>query len=315
LPIVQQGGIEIALNFQVTSEGAKNMDSGMTQTCLQEAIRGKIADPQALPVASARVVLSGSQLGQKIATRTGSEGYFMFNRIPPGVYTLEVACAGFGKLVQQGIEVQEHAITGLDLKMDFQEDSRSLKLRALALEYIHDEPKKAQGLEAPPAAMRLREALAWLRLDRALFNPPAAARVGRSLDLEFGVYQNLKETILRRLRESRGNGFDGADLGLALTADLQAAGCRILPKTLPRREVSAARYLEWRWELMPCAFGQGLLRLDLRVSMDYKNVRLEERTLLLLDREIVIRKNPWLAWRRRLRDALGMEAQAGYPDR
>ena len=48
----------------------------------------------------------------------------MFSRIPPGVYTLEVACAGFGKLVQRGIAVQEHAITGLDLKMDILEDSR-----------------------------------------------------------------------------------------------------------------------------------------------------------------------------------------------
>ena len=291
------------------------MDSGMMQSCLQEAIRGKIGDPQALPVASARVVLSGSKLGQKIATRTGSEGYFMFNRIPPGVYTLEVACAGFGKLVQRGIAVQEHAITGLDLKMDFQEDSRSLKLRTLSLEYIIDEPEKIKGSEAMQTAPQLREALAGLRLDRALFNPPAAAKVGRPLSLEFGVYQNLKESILRRLREGNNSGFAGEDLVLALTADLQAAGCRVLPKTLPRLEVSGARYLEWRWELMPRAFGQGLLRLDLRVSMDYKGTRLEERTLLLLDREIVIRNNPWQTWRRRLRNALGMEDHAGHPDR
>jgi len=291
------------------------MDSGMMQSCLQEAIRGKIGDPQALPVASARVVLSGSKLGQKIATRTGSEGYFMFNRIPPGVYTLEVACAGFGKLVQRGIAVQEHAITGLDLKMDFQEDSRSLKLRTLSLEYIIDEPEKIKGSEPPQTARQLREALAGLRLDRALFNPPTTAKVGRSLSLEFGVYQNLKEAILRRLREGNNSGFAGEDLVLALTADLQAAGCRVLPRTLPRLEVSGARYLEWRWELMPRAFGQGLLRLDLRVSMDYKGARLEERTLLLLDRGIVIRKNPWQSWRRRLRTTLGMEDHAGHPDR
>ena len=290
------------------------MAPGMTQTCLQEAIRGKIGDPQALPVASARVVLSGSKLGQKIATRTGSEGYFMFNRIPPGVYTLEVACAGFGKLVQRGIAVQEHAITGLDLKMDFQEDSRSLKLRTLSLEYIVDEPEKKDGVEPPQTASQLREALAGLRLDRALFNPPTAAKVGRSLLVEFGVYQNLKEAILRRLREGNCGGFAGRDLAVALTADLQAAGCRVLPRTLPRLEVSGARYLEWRWELLPTAFGQGLLRLDLRVSVDFNGIRVEERTLLLLDREIVIRKNPWLSLRRGLRNVLGKEDPVGHPD-
>lgn len=287
----------------------------MRQACLQEAIRGKIGDPQALPVASARVVLSGSKLGQKIATRTGSEGYFMFNRIPPGVYTLEVACAGFGKLVQRGIAVQEHAITGLDLRMDFQEDSRSLKLRTLSLEYIIDEPEKIKGLEPPQTASQLREALAGLRLDRALFNPPTAAKVGRSFSIEFGVYQNLKEAILRRLRENAIGIVDSSQVVVALTADLQAAGCRVLPRSLPRLEVSSARYLEWRWELMPRAFGLGLLRLDLRVSMDFKGERLEERTLLLLDREIVIRKNPWQSLRRQLQNAFGMEDQAGHPDR
>ncbi len=291
------------------------MNLGMTQTCLQEAIRGKIGDPQALPVASARVVLSGSKLGQKLATRTGSGGYFMFNRIPPGVYTLEVACAGFGKLVQRGIAVQERAITGLDLKMEFQEDSRSLKLRTLSLEYIIDEPEKIKGMEPPQAAWPLREAIAGLRLERALFNPPTAAKVGRSLLVEFGVYQNLKEVILRRLREGNSGGFTGGDLAVALTADLQAAGCRVLPRTLPRLEISGARYLEWRWELLPQAFGHGLLRLDLRVSVDFNGARVEERTLLLLDREIIIRKNPWLSLRRRLRNALGMEDQAGHPDR
>lgn len=303
------------MEIHVVNEGAENMNSGMTQTCLQEAIRGKIGDPQDSPVASACVILSGSKLAQKITTRTGSEGYFMFNRIPPGVYTLEVACAGFGKLVQRGIAVQEHAITGLDLKMDFLEDSRSLKLRALSLAYIVDEPDKTGGVEPLALVGQLRTAVAGLRLDRALFNPPPAARVGHCVPVEFGVYQNLKETVMRRLRESAVGIFDGGHVAVALTADLQATGCLVQPKSLPRLEVDGARYLEWRWEVLPEAFGQGLLRLDLRISVDLDSLGHEEKNLLLLDREIIIRQDRWLRGRRWLHNFLGKEDRPGHPDR
>jgi hypothetical protein len=303
------------MEIHVTHESAHVMELGLARTCLQEAIRGKIGDPQDSPVASARVVLSGSKLSQKIATRTGSEGYFMFNRIPPGVYTLEVACAGFGKLVQRGIAVQEHAITGLDLKMDILEDSRSLKLRALSLEYIIDEPEKKDVPELTQLVRQLRDVIGGLRLDRALFNPPPAAKVGRCLRIEFGVFQNLKETIMRRLRENAIGIFDSGQVAVALIADLQAAGCRVLPRSLPRLEVSGARFLEWSWEVLPQAFGQGLMRLDLRISVDFNGLGREEKTLLTLDREVMIRRNRWLSLKRGLKNAIGREEQPGYPDR
>jgi hypothetical protein len=217
--------------------------------------------------------------------------------------------------VQRGISVQEHAITGMDLKMDILEDSRSLKLRALSLEYIGAEPKPAAGVEPSRLARQLDEVIAGLRLDRALFNPPSAAKVGRSLVIEFGIYQNLKETIMRRLREKKIDLFDTGKIAVALTADLQAAGCLVLPKTLPRQEISAARYVEWRWQVMPQAFGRGLVRLDLRAVVDFKGVGGGEKNLLLLDREIVIRNDRWRAWTQRVRRALGAESQPGHPDR
>ena len=154
-----------------------------------------------------------------------------------------------------------------------------------------------------------------LRLDRALFNPPPAAKVGRCLRIEFGVFQNLKENIMRRLRENAIGIFDSGQVVVALTADLQAAGCRVLPRSLPRLEVSGARFLEWSWEVLPQAHGRGLLRLDLRLSVDFNGLSREEKTLLALDREVIIRRNRWLAWRRRLTNAVGMEEQPGYPDR
>ncbi len=285
------------------------------RTLLPAAIRGKIGDPHDDPVAAARVVLSGSKLAQKISTRTGNEGYFMFSRIPPGTYTLEVNYEGFSKLVQRGISVQEHTITGLDLKMDIQEDSRSLKLRALSLEYIAGQAEPTTAAEPAQLPRLLAAAVADLRLDRALFNPPPVAKVGRSEIVEFGIYQSLKETILRRLREARSGPLAEGPIAIALIADLQAAGCLVLPKSLPRQEIHGARFAGWRWEVLPQACGRGLVRLDLRVVVDCDGLGRSEKSLLLIDREMAIRENPWQAWRHRVRALCRREDPLGHPDR
>jgi hypothetical protein len=57
------------------------MRLGLEQKYLQPAIRGKIADLLDYPVASARVVLSGAKLAEKLCTVTGLGGLFMFSRV------------------------------------------------------------------------------------------------------------------------------------------------------------------------------------------------------------------------------------------
>jgi len=168
---------------------------GKRPACLQPAIRGKITDLLDCPVASARVALSGAKLEDKLNSVTGVEGIFMFCRIPPGSYTLEVICNGFNKLVQRGIAVRDRTITGLDLKMDFMEDSRTINLRALSLEYFNDAPPPPDSLPSD-LPRHLSEVTAELSLARALFNPPAALEVGRAVIVELGVYQDLVGEVM-----------------------------------------------------------------------------------------------------------------------
>jgi hypothetical protein len=267
------------------------MNFGMGMTCLQPAIRGKIGDLLDYPVVSARVLLSGSKLAEKRCTMTGLEGSFMFSRIPPGVYTLEISCSGFGKLVQRGIAVQEHAITGLDLKMDFLENSRSLKLRALSLEYVNDAPPAEAGLSAEPPGRELQEVMDGLHLDRALFNPPAAVKVGRREIIEFGVYQNIREEIMRGLLERKIGRFQASQLDVTLWADLEVSGSLVLPKSLPQVAVGNAGYVEWRWETLPRVSGLGLIRLSLQAGVGFADQGERKRCLLVLDREVKIRRS------------------------
>jgi len=274
------------------------MNFGMARTCLQPAIRGKIGDPLDYPVKSARVVLSGSKLADKLCTVTGMEGSFMFSRIPPGVYTLEITCSGFSKLVQRGIAVHDNAITGLGLKMDFLEDSRSLKLRALSLEYVNDAPQVEASESPSQLTLELQEVMDELHLDRALFNPPAAVKVGRRVRIELGVYQNLREEIMRRLLERKISRFDGGQIDAVLQAELQVSGSLVLPKSLPEVGIKGAGYVEWQWEVLPRIPGQGLIRLSLQAKVTFAGHCEQKQCLLVLDREVRIEKNIWLELRR-----------------
>jgi hypothetical protein len=256
---------------------------------LQPAIRGKIADLLDYPVARARVVLCGSKLGRKLSTLTGLEGTFLFNRIPPGVYTLEVNCTNYGKLVQRGIAVQEHAITGLDMHMDLQEDSRTLRLRSLNLKYVSGEAPAGMAMGPEALEVSLREVVDGLRLERALFAPPGQGTVGRRLAVEFGLFQGLRSEIMFRLLERRIELFPAEQLGLALRAELQAPGCLVLPLTLPRTEVEGSRYLEWRWQLLPQTVGVAAVRLNVSLAVDFGGRLQVEKRLLEVERAIEYR--------------------------
>lgn len=265
------------------------MNGCLESIALQPAIRGKIADLLDYPVARARVVLCGSKLGRKLSTLTGLEGTFLFSRVPPGVYTLEVKCTNFGKLVQRGIAVQEHAITGLDMHMDLEEDSRTLRLRSLSLKYVSGEaPTSASG--GPVELERsLREVVQGLRLERGLFAPPGQGTVGRRLAVEFGLFQGLRSEIMFRLLERKIDLFAAEQIGLALRAELEAPGCLVLPRTLPRVEVEGSRYLEWGWQLMPQAAGSGAIRLAVALAVDFGGRLQLERRLLEIERAIEFR--------------------------
>ncbi|MCX6558090.1 MAG: carboxypeptidase-like regulatory domain-containing protein [Candidatus Aminicenantes bacterium] len=270
---------------------------GREPACLQPAIRGKIADLLDCPVVSARVVLSGTKLEDKLSSVTGERGIFMFCRIPPGSYTLEVTCNGFNKLVQRGISVRDRTITGLDLKMDFLEDSRTINLRAMSLEYFNDTPPPTDSL--PSGLPRhLSEVAAELSLARALFNPPAALEVGRAITIELGVYQNLIGEVMHRLLARNVCCVDRERLGITLAAQLQIDGCEVLPRRAPRAVIDRARYLDWAWEVIPKTPGTGLIRLRLEATIRFAEHGEREKCLLLIDREVGIRKTRWLALRR-----------------
>jgi len=271
---------------------------------LQPAIRGKIADGLDSPVSRARVVLCGSKLGRRLSTLTGREGTFLFSRLPPGVYTLEVNCKNFSKLVQRGISVQDDAITGVDMKMDLQEDSRSLKLRSLRLNYVAGEPGGAAAAHAGLTCGNVEDALAGLRLERTLFHAPDECVPGRKAVVEFGLFQNLKGRLVCRLLE-RGNGLFLPDqAALWLQAELRAGSGLVATLTPSAVALEGPRYLNWQWEFGPGPAGPVTLRLGLSVRVVINGGECVDRDLLTLEHNLTVHPSPLAAWRWRLLGAL-----------
>jgi hypothetical protein len=266
------------------------------QKFLQPAIRGKIANLLDYPVVSARVVLSGSKLEEKRSVVTGVEGLFMFNHVPPGNYTLEVNYTGFSKLVQRGIAVREHAVTGLDLRMDFLQDSRTINLRAMSLEFTSDMSAAADTLPSH-LPQQLSEVMAGLTLDRVLFNPPPLLNIGRVIPVELGLYQDLKGELMRLLLERSICRFDREQIEVTLKAELQAAGCRVLFRGPPRTLIHGASYLDWKWEVLPEIPGSALIQLCLETSVRFMGFGLRKKSLLTIDRDVSITKSHWFAGR------------------
>ena len=71
----------------------------------------------------------------------------------------------------------------------------------MSLEFINDALSPQAAAEPSKLVRQLSEVMTGLVLDRVLFNPPAVFKIGSPATFELGVYQNLKEEVMRRLLE------------------------------------------------------------------------------------------------------------------
>ena len=91
---------------------------------------------------------------------------------------------------------------------------------------------------------------------------------------------------------------------MTLKADLQVAGCQVLLLGSPRTDIDGARYLGWEWEILPEISGLGLIRLRLETSVRFAEYGEWKKCLLILDREVRIKKNRCFALQRFLKSKL-----------
>src|SRR5215469_5566538 len=77
------------------------------------SISGTVTDPQGAVVKGAKVQATEAATGNVRTETTDNAGFFRFNLIPEGTYTVEVSASGFQTIQQKGISVIAARDTGL----------------------------------------------------------------------------------------------------------------------------------------------------------------------------------------------------------
>ncbi|HEU4386163.1 MAG TPA: TonB-dependent receptor, partial [Blastocatellia bacterium] len=76
------------------------------QSAASATILGTVLDPQGAVVANAIVVAKNVDTGIERTTKTGSEGLYRIDNLPPGVYNVRVEAQGFGTKEVQSVKLQ-----------------------------------------------------------------------------------------------------------------------------------------------------------------------------------------------------------------
>ena len=85
---------------------------GQNQAAPPGSLNGKVTDAEdKAPLTGVNVVIKGSNLGAS----TDLNGSYQINKIPPGIYQIEVTYLGYEKRVYTGIRVEASRATSLSI--------------------------------------------------------------------------------------------------------------------------------------------------------------------------------------------------------
>jgi hypothetical protein len=93
-------------------------------------IQGTVKDPQGAVVKDASVeVTSPSLIGKKTAT-TDSAGFYHFEQLPPGVYSISVHAHGFSPQIQNNLQLETGALPNVNFTLQVGETSSTIEVNA-----------------------------------------------------------------------------------------------------------------------------------------------------------------------------------------
>src|SRR5260370_25304913 len=87
------------------------------QTAPTTSLTGTLADASSAAIAKAAIELTNTATHFTKRAASDSQGRFLFNLIPPGVYDLTVSASGFTTVTQQGITLDVDVPAAVRLKL------------------------------------------------------------------------------------------------------------------------------------------------------------------------------------------------------
>ncbi|MBO0721026.1 MAG: carboxypeptidase regulatory-like domain-containing protein, partial [Blastocatellia bacterium] len=81
-------------------------------------IQGAVTDAQGAAVIGATVTLTNKETGKTLQTKSGDNGFYRFDNLAPGRYSVSTEMDGFKKKVLEQVEVKAEDIQGLNLELE-----------------------------------------------------------------------------------------------------------------------------------------------------------------------------------------------------
>jgi Carboxypeptidase regulatory-like domain/TonB dependent receptor-like, beta-barrel len=81
-------------------------------------IQGAVTDPQGAAVVGATVTLNNKETNRTQETKSGAEGFYRFDRLSPGIYTITVEMTGFKKKVLEVVNIQAEEVQGVNVTLE-----------------------------------------------------------------------------------------------------------------------------------------------------------------------------------------------------
>src|SRR4029453_16086465 len=97
-------------------------------------IQGAVTDTQGAAVTGATVTLTSKETNRSQTTTSGAEGFYRFDRLAPGSYSLTAEMTGFKKKLLENVEVRAEEVQGVHLQLDAGEVSETVTVSAQVTE-------------------------------------------------------------------------------------------------------------------------------------------------------------------------------------
>src|SRR5215470_4000964 len=169
--------------------------SGLCSTAawaqFRASIQGVVTDAQGAAVVGATVKLTSKETNRTQEIKSGDEGFYRFDRLAPGGYSMTAEMRGFKKKLLENVQVEAEESQGVNIQLDAGAMEETITISAEATEQRHTENPNIDGSLSTREIQRLpqlgRDPLELVRLAPGVFGLGARNGTGGSEGLPNSV--------------------------------------------------------------------------------------------------------------------------------
>jgi hypothetical protein len=150
-------------------------------------LQGSVTDAQGAAIPGATVTLTNEETNKKQDTKTGAEGYYRFDRLSPGTYTVSAEVTGFKKKLLEKVVISAEQLQGLNIELEAGSVSDTVTISADATQQLVTENANIDRALTTEEILRLpqtgRDPYELARLTPGVFGLGARNATGGSVRL------------------------------------------------------------------------------------------------------------------------------------